>query len=120
VALATRAPQDHAELERVEDLPRALLRRHGEALLRMSRDADARRPPERAVSARLEPAQERQARKLMGRLREIAQHQRVSAPLLATRRDIEALVQGQRELPLLQGWRRELAGEELLRMLTAT
>lgn len=119
VALATRAPQDPAELASVAVLPPALLRRHGAALLQVTRDADARLPPERPVAARLEPAQERQARKLMGRLREIAQHQRVSAPLLATRRDIEALVQGQRELPLLRGWRRELAGEVLLRMLTA-
>jgi ribonuclease D len=55
----------------------------------------------------------------MARLRELAEHHRVSAPLLATRKDIEALVLGHRDLPLLQGWRRELAGEELLGMLGA-
>lgn len=117
VALATRAPREPAELEQVEGLPRALLRRHGETLLRIVRDSDAAPPPERPAAGRLEPAEERRARRLMDRLREIARHQRISAPLLATRRDIEALVQGQRDLPLLHGWRRELAGDELLRML---
>lgn len=117
VALATRAPRDPAELEQVEGLPPALLRRHGETLLRIARDADTAPPPERPGAGRLEPAEERRARRLMDRLREIARNQRISAPLLATRRDIEALVQGQRDLPLLHGWRRELAGEELLRML---
>jgi ribonuclease D len=53
----------------------------------------------------------------MKQLRELAERHRVSAPLLATRRDVEALVQGRRDLPLLEGWRRELAGESLLQIL---
>jgi len=119
VALATRTPLDLAELERMAVLPRGLLRRHGETLLRLARAAGTVTPPERPAPARLEPAQERRAGRLMSRLREIAEQQRVSAPLLATRKDVEALVLGRRDLPLLAGWRRELAGEELLQMVEA-
>ena len=119
IGVATRNPREPADLENVEGLPPALLRRHGETLLRVVREADAADAPQRPAPARLEPAQERQARKLMSRLREIAERQRVSAPLLATRRDIEALVQGRRDLPLLEGWRRELAGARLLDLLEA-
>lgn len=119
VALAELAPADPAALARLGDLPPALLRRHGETLLRLLAEADGQPAPERPASTRLEPAQDRLARKLMARLREIAQHQRVSAPLLATRKDVEALVLGRRDLPLLQGWRRELAGEELLALAEA-
>lgn len=119
VALAEQAPADEATLARVGDLPPALLRRHGETMLQLLAEAGSEAVPERPAPARLEPAQDRLARKLMARLREIAQQQRVSAPLLATRKDVEALVLGRRDLPLLAGWRRELAGEELLALAEA-
>jgi ribonuclease D len=45
----------------------------------------------------------------------------VAPTLIATRSDVERLVrEGARAaIPLLQGWRRELAGEEMLRALEA-
>jgi ribonuclease D len=119
LALAERNPATRDTLARLEALPPSLLHRHGETLLCLLRDADDTDPPAKPAPARLEPAQDRLAKRLMGRLRELAEHHRVSAPLLATRKDIEALVLGQRDLPLLQGWRRELAGEELLGILDA-
>jgi ribonuclease D len=93
------------------------VRRHGRALLELLRDASRATPPPRTLPARLEPAQDRAVRKLMARLRDLAAAHRVSAPLIATRRDVEALVLGRRDLALLEGWRRELAGEALLAML---
>ena len=117
LALAERNPADHEALARAEALPPAVLRRHGETLLALLREAAQAEPPERPAPARMEPAQDRLARKLMARLRELAEQHRISAPLLATRKDVEALVLGRRDLPLLEGWRRELAGEELLGML---
>lgn len=119
IALAARAPADAAALADIGGLPPALLQRHGAQFLRLMKEAATTAWPERPAPARLESAQDRQARKLMARLREIAQQQRVSAPLLATRKDVEALVLGRRDLPLLQGWRRDLAGEELLALVEA-
>jgi ribonuclease D len=119
LALAELNPTTPEALARSGALPPSVVRRHGETLLALLREAAQAEPPERAAPARLEPAQDRLARRLMARLRELAEGQRVSTPLLATRRDIEALVLGRRDLPLLQGWRRELAGEELLGMLEA-
>jgi hypothetical protein len=37
--------------------------------------------------------------------------------VLATRRELAALVRGARELPVLSGWRREVIGEPLLAAL---
>jgi ribonuclease D len=119
IALAERNPDTHEALARAGALPPSVLRRHGEALLALLREAAHAEPPPRPAPARMEPAQERLARKLMARLRELAEQHRVSTPLLATRKDIEGLVLGRRDLPLLEGWRRELAGEELLQMLGA-
>lgn len=119
LALAEHNPDSHDALARTGALPPAVLRKHGEALLVLLREAEQAEPPERPAPARLEPALDRQARKLMARLRQLAEQHRISAPLVATRRDIEALVLGRRDLPLLSGWRRELAGEDLLRLLEA-
>lgn len=39
-------------------------------------------------------------------------------PLLASRDDLELLAAGEREAsPLLQGWRKEMVGEELVKLL---
>jgi ribonuclease D len=117
VALAQRAPDGHEALGRISDLPPAVLKRHGATLLQLLQEAGDSEAPLKPDWTRLEPAQDRLARKLMARLRELAEQHRISAPLLATRKDVEALVLGRRDLPLLQGWRRELAGETLLGML---
>lgn len=116
VALAERGAGGHNALEA---LPPAVARRHGDELLALLASADEHEAPSRPAYERLEPAQERLARRLMGTLRELAEKHRVSTPLLATRKEVEALVQGQRDLPLLRGWRRELAGERLLALVDA-
>lgn len=42
----------------------------------------------------------------------------VATPLLASRTDLEQLAAGEREeTPLLEGWRKSLVGNELLRLL---
>jgi ribonuclease D len=115
--LAERNPDSPAALGQLPSLPPGVVRRHGRALLELLRDASRATPPPRTLPARLEPAQDRAVRKLMARLRDLAAAHRVSAPLIATRRDVEALVLGRRDLALLEGWRRELAGEALLAML---
>lgn len=95
-------------------LPPSVLQRHGETLLTLLHEAAHDAPPAAQALTRLEPVQDRLARKLMARVRELSAQHGISAPLLATRRDIEALVRGRRDLALLEGWRRELVGAELL------
>jgi len=53
---------------------------------------------------------------LMAAVVKIRAHEsKVAVPLLASRKDLEALAGGEREdSPLLQGWRRSIVGEELL------
>ena len=117
VTLAERNPADRESLAQETRLPAASLQRLGGTLLDVLRGAAAAEPPAMTNARRLEPAQERQVKQLLARLREIAASAQVSAPMLATRKDVEGLVRGRRDLPLLQGWRRALAGDELLGML---
>ena len=41
----------------------------------------------------------------------------LSPELLATRRDLEQLAEGRRDVPVLIGWRRQIIGERLLAAL---
>jgi ribonuclease D len=116
-ALLALAMQPAGTLAAPAGVPATVWRRHGEMLQGLLRDAAHAPPPERLCPGRLEPVQDRLARRLMARLRELAEQHRVSSSLLATRREIEALVLGRRDLPILAGWRRELAGAELLQLL---
>jgi ribonuclease D len=50
----------------------------------------------------------------MNLARETAQHAKINAELLATRRDVEQLVFARRTEHLLSGWRREIIGESLV------
>lgn len=114
LALAAANPDSRAALARDANLAPATLRRLGDELLAVLQEAGSVEPPALNVPARLEPAQERLVKQLLARLRELCAQEEISAPLVATRKDIEALVRGRRDLPLLQGWRATLAGEALL------
>ena len=117
--IARKRPESAAEVASLPCVPPSVARRHGGTLAALAARASGEPPPERPPGGRLEPAQDRLVRRLMGRLRDIAERRQVSAPMVATRRDLARLVLGERDLPLLSGWRREIAGDELLAMLEA-
>jgi ribonuclease D len=117
VALAAANPTSRAALARDTQLPPGALRRIGDTLLGVLSEAQQAAAPELQIQPRLDPAQDRLVKQLLARLRELGTAEKISAPLVATRRDIEALVRGRRDLPLLRGWRAALAGEELLQMV---
>jgi ribonuclease D len=54
---------------------------------------------------------------LQQRLLAVAGELGIQPEILATRRELTALVRGARELPVLSGWRRAVIGEPLLAAL---
>ncbi len=67
----------------------------------------------------LTPEQEQCLKRLGQLVRARAAALGVEGPVLAPRRDLEALVLGLRDVPVLRGWRRTVIGEELLSRLDA-
>lgn len=120
VDLARRGPATHEELEKIRGLEAKTLQRHGEALLSVigqAKQVPESQWPSRPEGRRLEPIQEGLVDLLMAMVRTRGVENEVSPQLLASRSDLEALVAGSRDCPVLHGWRSEVVGAELLAVL---
>ncbi len=120
-ALATRDPVSIAALESVPTLPPNVIRKRGDELLELLRAARADESGvPLAAPKRPEPAQMALATRLLQVVRDVAAELGVSAEVLATRKDVEAIAFGSGapdESPLMRGWRKDVVGEKLLAAL---
>ena len=117
--LAERRPADREQLEALRVLPPKTLERHAAALLEVIAGAAGDGAPLALEEAPLDESQKSRLKQLLERLRALGETLGVPPSLLAPRNDVEAVLRrGEAaEVPLLRGWRREAAGEELLRLL---
>ncbi len=119
--LARRQPRDLQGLEKIRGLEAGTVKRSGDALLQ--RIETAKRlpkeqwPQEENNHKRLTTNQEAQADLLMACLRLLAEQGEITPAAIASRRDLERLASGERELELLHGWRKSLAGDALVAVL---
>lgn len=117
--IAVVAPRTVEALGDVRTLPPATLRRRGEELVALVGEALAG-PVVGSVAEPRRPTSEENSKvsRLQGVLRDTAAELGVAPEILATRRDIEALVFADRgESGVLHGWRRAVVGERLLAAL---
>ncbi|MCB1879518.1 MAG: ribonuclease D [Gammaproteobacteria bacterium] len=121
VDLARRMPKTLADLGHIRGLEQGLQKRHGEELLGLITQSRALPrtswPQDKQPPLRLTPNQEALADLLMCCLRLLAEQNQVSPAMLASRSMLEQLVAGERDIELLHGWRRMLAGDSLLEVL---
>jgi ribonuclease D len=125
VELAKRRPKDQERLGQIRGLPEGILRRRGRALLEVIERA-REQPPIPVVGERPPPVEPGDAPLIA--LGEALVRARVAEAglayeLVAARADLQKIVSTQRDgLPepavrTLEGWRRDLVGEELLELL---
>jgi len=101
-------------------LPPAVVRKRGEELLALLRVAVESQDMANVQNAQLRATPEENA--LIARLQQIVRNEaaalEMSSEVIATRRDVEALVFKDRgETAALRGWRRGVVGEKLLSAL---
>lgn len=120
--LARRQPKGLEQLAKIRGLEPGAIKRRGDLLLKLI--AEARElpreqwPRDKRRVIRLSPNQEALTDLLYGCLRLLAEQNNITPAALANRKEIEALVSGERELDILRGWRRTIAGNRLLEVLT--
>jgi ribonuclease D len=99
-------------------MPEGLMRNCGEELLECIRRAEVPDPP---APLDLRPRPDPQSTALVKKLatvnQAVAAELALSPELLATRRDLEQIVAGNRAVSPLSGWRAQVIGERLLRAL---
>lgn len=118
--LARMQPRDEAQLGKLRTLEAATARRHGATLLALV--AEARMQPKESwpqLPQRRQLAAEQEALvdAMMAIVRLRGLQKGVSTAQLAARHELEQLVEGERDLPLLHGWRAGVAGREVLDLL---
>ena len=116
--IAQARPRTREDLLRIAGVSRAAADRVGGEILKAL--ADESGVTDNLIAddgSRAGPEQLRQLKTLQQRLLTIAGELEIQPEVLATRRDLTALVRGERELPILSGWRRAVVGEPLLAAL---
>lgn len=117
--LARQCPGSNDELAEIESLPGPVARRYGARLIRMlAEPVESEEGVEiEAAVAPLTREQRELAKALRTCLSTCAEEHEIGAGLLANRVDLENLARGRRDLDVLKGWRREVAGDRLLALL---
>jgi ribonuclease D len=117
-AIVTRVPRDLAALRDLAELTPGFLENSGADILRVV--LEAQMPPSLpplAGRTRPDPVVTDCVKKLAAITRDVAAALALSPEILATRREMELLARGEREVSLLRGWRRRVIGEALLAAL---
>lgn len=113
--------QTVADLARVRGLPPPVIERYGEQLVALLDAARQRTPEPLPEGERPQPLTEDQEAAvdvLLGVLRKLAYAQDLNPVSIASRKDLQQLLRGERaHSPLLRGWRKGIAGEKLLDVL---
>ncbi len=116
--IVQQVPRTTAALEAIPQMPPGLVKRRGAQLLAMVTEAQIEDPPPPLPGrARPDPARVALTKKLSAIAQAVASELQLAPEVLATRRDLEQLVEGRRDGALLRGWRRGLLGEQLLAAL---
>jgi ribonuclease D len=116
--IAERRPRSVGELAALAVLPPKTLERHGEALVAVIAEAGGT-PGTVLVEELLSEVEKARIKRLQAELLTLAKALNVSVTVLAPRADLEALARhgGEASAQVLRGWRREVAGERLLKVL---
>ena len=116
--IVLQVPRDRAGLERIRELPDGIRANSGAQLLELVSTAAVPNPAAPLPQRRRPDAQQvEQVARLADISRRIAGSLQLAPEILATRRELETLVRGERDGALLRGWRREIIGLELLKAL---
>ena len=116
--IVMRVPRTVEQLQSVPEMAPGVIRHCADDILQMVAEANIPTPPP-PIAVRQRPSPEQMAliKKLGALNQSIAQTIGLSPEVLATRRDIEQLAEGGRDVAMLQGWRRAIVGEPMLAAL---
>lgn len=114
--LARIKPNSPDQLKQIRGLEEGAIKRHGDTWLDLIKTAIASPQeswPVLKKTQMLTSEQDATSDILMGLLRKYSGEHNISPAAIATRKDIDKLVIGETNIPLLQGWRHDIIGSKL-------
>lgn len=116
--IVLRLPRNMETLATLPEMQESVVRKCGDELLAIVTAAGISEPPPPLPRReRPDPAQVALVKKLADITSDVAKQLEVNSEVLATRRELEKLAAGKRDISLLRGWRAPLLGETLLAAL---
>jgi ribonuclease D len=116
--IVLQVPRSVEALAAISEVPAGVVKHCGGELLGCVRAAEVPDPaPAIQGRSRPDPVKAALVKKLGALNQEIAAALGLSPEVLATRRDVEQLVEGRRDVGLLRGWRRSIIGDRMLAAL---
>jgi ribonuclease D len=113
--IVLQVPRSVEALSSVAELPPGVIKNCGEELLACVRSAEVPDPPPPIQGrSRPDPVKLALVKKLSGVNQAVAADLGLSPEVLATRRDLEQLAEGRRDVAVLRGWRRTIIGDRML------
>jgi len=114
--MAKLGPETKDKFSIIRGLEASTLNRHGDALIAEIKEAKSMPKEQWPVLKKTQPLSQQQnaiVDALMALLRKYCDEQSISPVAVASRKDVERMVSGETEIPLLQGWRNEIVGHHL-------
>jgi ribonuclease D len=114
--IARHRPGTPQALGKIRGLHENTVRKHGDELLALVGQAADTKPapfPARKLRQRLTPAQDAAVDVMQAVVRLVGEENGINPAVLANRNQLEQLLMGNADVPILQGWRKQLAGERL-------
>jgi len=119
--IARHRPDSTSSLGKIRGLSEGLVKHSGNRIIDIVRQAREKKPlafPDKGKHARLSADQGALVDVMMAIVRLSGERNSLNPTVLATRKQLERLVCGDREVAVLQGWRKQLVGEQLLTFIT--
>ncbi len=118
--LAATQPSAREQLGSIKGIGAATLRKWGDDMLKTIANGQTMAPSSLwKKPIQLTRAQIELSHRMLALVKSCADERGISSALLATRKDVRALIRGERDIALLTGWRHQVVGETLLNMLKA-
>ena len=115
VRIANTLPETISELASIEDVTDGFVKHRGERILTIIRQSAEHNEPDQPTGPGRPDAREKALKKGLANILDTVEGKmHMPASLFATRRDLTAMIHGDRELAVFHGWRAEVVGQDLL------
>ncbi len=120
VRIANTLPETKSDLSSIEDVTDGLVKHRGDRLLTIIKQSANHNESDQPTESGRPDTREKSLKNELAKILDArAEKIELPASLLATRKDLSAMIQGDRELAVFHGWRAELVGQELLDFLSS-